>query len=333
MPTPTATNDSNTEMRAATFRRYGPPSVVQVEKVLKPIPKADQVLVKVHAASLNRGDWHLMKGEPAVIRLGFGLTKPKYPVPGADVAGVVQQVGPDVRRLKAGDEVFGDISDVGFGAFAEFVCVKEDTLTTKPTKLSFEEAAALPAAGMTALQAVRDHGAVRSGHKVLVNGAAGGIGHYAVQLAKHYGAHVTAVCSTKSVPMVKALGADAVIDYKVTDFVTTGAHYDVIIDTAAHRPIKELQPALAPTGTYVPIGGNFVMTSMLQASWVLGKGQSSKPFVVSINRADLEHLAELADRAVLKPTIDQRFKLEQSQAAFQMLDTGGARGKSVINIV
>ena len=224
-------------MKAMVYHNYGSPDVLKFEEVRTPTPADDEVLIKVRAASANAGDWHLLRGEPFLVRLMAGLRKPKDTVLGADVAGRVEAVGAKVAQFRPGDAVFGDLSESGFGAFAEYVSAPEDALVPKPAKLSFEEAAAVPSAATTALQALRDKGRIEPGQSVLVNGASGGVGSFAVQIAKSFGADVTGVCSTRNLEMVRSLGANHVIDYTQEDYTQNGSRYDLIVDAAAYPPI------------------------------------------------------------------------------------------------
>jgi len=246
-------------MKAISQSDYGSIDVLSLQEVDKPIVTDKGVLVKVHAASVNSGDWHLMRGKPFLSRLMFGgILKPKIKTLGMDVAGRVEAVGKDVTQFQINDEVFGDLSGCGFGAFAEYVCADESALVLKPTNISFEQAATVPAAALTALQGLRDLGQIQSGQKVLINGASGGVGSFAVQLAKAFGAEVTALCSTKKMAMVQSLGADRVIDYTQTDVTKNGEHYDLILDAAAYRSVFHYLPILSNHGSYVLVGGSIM---------------------------------------------------------------------------
>jgi len=231
-------------MKAIVYHRYGSPDVLHLEEVETPIPKEDEVLVRVHAASINAGDWHLLRGSPFLLRLSWGLLKPWREILGSDMAGRVEAVGGDVRRFRPGDEVFADVSESGRGAFAEYVCVGEGQLARKPASLSFGEAAAVPVAAVVALQGLRDEGEIQPGQRVLVNGASGGVGTFAVQIAKSFGANVTGVCSTSKMDLARSIGADQVIDYTQEDFTQSEQRYDLILDAALHRPISDCTPAL-----------------------------------------------------------------------------------------
>jgi NADPH:quinone reductase-like Zn-dependent oxidoreductase len=242
-------------MKAVVSTKYGPPDVLELTEVEKPVPEDDEVLVKVHAASVNPADWHLLRGEPYVSRLQLGLRKPKEKVLGCDVAGQIEAVGENAEMLRPGDEVFGSPFMHGFGAFAEYVCVSEDLLAPKPANLSFEQAAAVPLAASTALQGLRDHGRIEPGQRVLIVGASGGVGIFAVQIAKYFDAEVTGVCSTRNVDMVRSLGADHVIDYKREDFTQSGRRYDLVFQLAGTRSPSECRRVLTSGGTLVASSG------------------------------------------------------------------------------
>jgi NADPH:quinone reductase-like Zn-dependent oxidoreductase len=251
-------------MKAIVYREYGPPDVLNLEEVQKPTPKDDEVLVKVHAASANAADWHLMRADPFLVRvMGFGLLRPKNGLLGADISGRIEAVGRNVTQFQPGDEVFGNLFGRGLGGFAEYACATEDALASKPANVSFEEAAAVPLAAVTALQGLRHKGQVQPGQKVLINGASGGVGTFAVQIAKTFGAEVTGVCSTAKLDMVRSIGADHVIDYTKEDFTRNGQHYDLILAANGYHPISNYKRALSPNGTYVMTGGSGAQ--MLQA--------------------------------------------------------------------
>src|SRR5438067_9173402 len=225
----------DTHMRAMVYHTYGSPDVLKLEEVQKPVPQDDEVLVQVHATSVNAGDWHLLRAKPFLMRfMGFGLIKPKHTILGSDIAGRVEVVGRNVTQFQVGDEVFVDLSGCGFGGFAEYVCARENALALKPANLSFEEAAAVPSAGVTALQGLREKGQIQPGQKVLINGASGGVGTFAVQIAKSFGAEVTGVCSTRNVDMVRSIGADQVIEYTQEDFTKSAERYDLILDNVGN---------------------------------------------------------------------------------------------------
>jgi NADPH:quinone reductase-like Zn-dependent oxidoreductase len=325
-------------MKAIVHDHYGtaPEAVLRLEEVDTPAMAEDQVLVRVHAASVDRGTWHIMAGLPYPIRVaGFGLRRPKYLNPGRSLAGTVEAVGNDVTGFKPGDEVFG----IGAGSFAQRVCVRTDKLAPKPTNLSFEEAATVPISGLTALQAVRDHGGVKAGQKVLIVGASGGVGSFAVQIAKAYRADVTGVCSTAKVDMVRALGADQVIDYNREDF-TDGRHrYDVILDIGGNRRLSHLRRALTPEGRLVIVGGE------TEGRWLGGTdrqlraqllslfvSQKLGTFIASENAADLIALGELIETGQVKPVIDRTYPLGDVAKAIRDLIEGHVRGKIVITV-
>src|SRR6266699_2817226 len=255
---------SGDTMKAIVYTTYGSPDVLQFKEVAKPTPKDNEVQVKVHAASVNAAELHLLRGKPFLMRLmGFGLLKPKHTILGAAMAGRVEAVGRNVRQLQPGDEIFGDLTKCGWGAFAEYVCAREDALALKPANVTFEEAAAVPLAAVTALQGLRAKGQIKLGQKVLIHGAGGGVGTFAVQIAKAFGAEVTGVCSTRNVDMVRSIGADQVIDYTKEDFTKSGQRYDLILAVNGYHPILDYKRALSPKGRYVMTGGN--MAQFFQA--------------------------------------------------------------------
>jgi NADPH:quinone reductase-like Zn-dependent oxidoreductase len=315
---------------------YGSADVLQLREVPKPAPSADEVLIRVHAAGVDQGVWHLMTGMPYLVRLfGFGLTKPKVPVRGREVAGVVEAIGAAVTRFQPGDEVYGTCE----GSFAEFVCAKEKRVARKPANLSLEEAAAAPISAVTALQAVRDAGQVAAGQKVLVIGAGGGVGSFAVQLAKAFGAEVTGVCSTGKVDLVRSLGADHVTDYTRDDFSRAGVLYDVILDTAGNRPLSVSRKALTPRGTLVIVGGEGggKVTGGFERSLgaplaSLFSGQKFKGLVSTENYPDLEALTSFLEAGSVKPAIDKVYALSEAPAAVAYMHEGRARGKVVVRI-
>ena len=323
-------------MKAIMQDVYGSAGVLELRDIARPEPGDGQVLIRVKAAGVDQGVWHLMAGLPYLVRLfGYGLKKPKVPVRGREVAGVVEAVGTGVTRFAAGDEVYGTCD----GSFAEYVCAKEDKLARKPLGISFEEAAAAPISGVTALQAVRDAGQVTVGQKVLILGAGGGVGSYAVQLAKAFGAEVTGVCSTGKVELVRSLGAGAVIDYTTSDIAGTGELYDLIIDTAGNRPLSFLRRLLVPKGTLVIVGGEGggKLTGGLERSLgaplvSLFSGRKFKGLAAKETHLDLEALASLIESGSVKPVVDKVFPLAEAPAAIQYLREGRARGKVVIRV-
>jgi NADPH:quinone reductase-like Zn-dependent oxidoreductase len=321
-------------MKAIVYTKYGPPEVLQLKEVEKPIPKDNEVLVKVHAASANPLDWHRMRGAPFLVRLEDGLRKPKNPMLGADIAGRVEAVGRNVTQFQPGDEVFGAISA---GGFAEYACAPENALALKPANISFEAAAAVPVVAFTALQGLRDKGQIQSGQKVLINGASGGVGTFAVQIAKSYGAEVTGVCSTRNLDMVRSIGADRVIDYTQEDFTRNGQRYDLIYDAVGNRSVSDYKRALRPQGTCVIAG--FSTLSRLFEHMVLGPLMSmtgSKKIglmgMAKPNKKDLVSIAELLEAGKVVPVIDRHYTLSEVAEAIRYLEKGHARGKVVITV-
>ena len=321
-------------MKAICQHSYGSPTVLELEDVDKPVVDDEGVLVRVAATSVNPLDWHLMRGLPLFLRLMTGVRRPKSSRPGADVAGYVEAVGANITELRPGDEVFGGCD----GAFAEYVCGKERHFVPKPARLTFEQAAAIPVAGCTALQALRDVGKVQPGQRVLINGAAGGVGTFAVQIAKAFGADVTGVCSTRNLEMVRSIGADTVVDYTVEDFTRTGARYDVIVDNVGNRSLSALRRAMTAKGTLVIVGGGGgrllgPMTQMLKAR-VLSRfvGQRLLMFVATLNKEDLLVLKELIDAGKVTPVVDRTYPLSEAPEAIRYLETRHARGKVVVTV-
>ncbi|HYY12935.1 MAG TPA: NAD(P)-dependent alcohol dehydrogenase [Chthoniobacterales bacterium] len=326
-------------MKAVVYTDYGPPDVLEVRDIKKPIPNDDQVLVRTRAAALNPLDWHFMEGTPYLGRLmGMGLRKPKSPRLGVDLAGGVEAVGKNVTQFKPGDEVFG----TGHGAaFAEYVCANKTKLVLKPASLTFEQAAAVPVAGLTALQGLRDKGHVHAGQKVLINGASGGVGTFAVQIAKVFGADVTGVCSTRNVDLVRSLGADRVIDYTKEDFTNSNERYDVILDNVGTQPISGFRRVLAPKGIYVLIGGGGTATQGLIGPLARPiKLLFMSPFInqkmgmmfAEIRQDDLAKMGEWIESGKVKPVIDRSYPLDQIADAMRYLEQGHARGKVILAI-
>ena len=330
-------------MKAIVQSEYGSADVLRLEDVDQPAVASDQVLVKICATSVHAGDWHLMRGTPLLIRLIFGgLLKPKTKTIGTDIAGEVEAVGKAVSQFRLGDQVFGDLSESGFGAFAEYVSVSENALALKPANLSFEEAATMPVSGLAALQALRDVGEIQSGQKVMIHGASGGVGSFAVQLAKAFGAEVTGVCSTHKVDMVKSLGADYVIDYSREDFVGQGKagrgkRYDLIIDAAAYCSFFRFLPLLMPGGTYVVVGGSTVelFRAMLLGgliSFFDKKKRKVKCLVSKPTQADLRVLKRLAEAGNLRPFINRNYPLSGVPDAIRHLEQRKVKGKVSISV-
>jgi NADPH:quinone reductase-like Zn-dependent oxidoreductase len=316
-------------MKAIVYTRFGPPDVLQLKEVEKPVPKENEMLIKVSAVSANAYDWRHLRADPFFIRfMGAGLLKPKHTILGTDIAGTVEAVGSSVKQFKAGDEVFGE---AGYGGFAEYVCVRENRLVLKPPRVRFEEAAAVPMAGLTALQGLRDKGHIQAGQKVLINGASGGVGTFAVQIAKSFGAEVTGVCSTSKMDLVRSIGADRVIDYTQEDVTKRQEHYDLIFDIAAYRSITEYKRILSPGGIYVLAGGS--MARILQLMFLSRVGLKNMGIMVaSVNQEDLLFLGELLNAGKIKSVVDKRYPLSEAAAALRYLEEGHARGKVVITM-
>jgi len=332
LPEPAAGADA---MDAVRYRCYGPSSVLHLERVAKPVIEDDMLLVKVAASSVNPLEWHYMRGEPYIMRMQVGFGAPKDPRIGTDFSGTVEAVGKDVKNFKAGDEVFGGAA----GSFGQYVRVRANgAVALKPANISHEEAAAVPIAAITALQALRDQGQLRAGQKVLINGASGGVGTYAVQIAKAMGANVTGVCSTRNVEMVAAIGADRVLDYKNVDFTTREERYDLIIDTVGNRGLRELERVLEPAARVVIVGGpaGAWMGPLASPLKAMAYGPFSdhefKFFVSEFNQKDFEHLAELLATGRMKSVIDRRYPLAEVPAAVAYVEEGHARGKVIINV-
>jgi len=323
-------------MKAIVCTKYGPPDVLQIQEVAKPTPKADELLVKVHAASVNAYDWHLLTADIFLVRLmGGGLRRPKKAIPGVDIAGRIEAAGSNIKQFRPGDEVFGDISACDSGGFAEYVSVPEHALALKPAALSFEEAAAVPMAAITALQGLRDVGRIQAGQKVLINGASGGVGTFAVQIAKAFGAEVTAVCSTRNLELARKLGADRVIDYTQEDFTRAGQTYDLIFAANGYHPLSAYKRALTPQGIYVMAGGKpgQIFQAMLLGSWMSEKGgKQLGGFTARASQKDLVMLKELLEAGKVVPVIDKRYSLSEAAEALRYLGAGHARGKVVITV-
>jgi len=333
-----ATTTRTTMMKAIVQANYGTSEVLDLRDIAKPEIGDSEVLVRVRAAGVNPGDWAIMGGLPYIARPVYGLGKPKNRVRGTDVAGQVEAIGGAVTRFRPGDEVFGSSRQLG-GAFAEYAAVSEDALAPKPTNLTFEQAAAVPMAGYVALQALRDHGKVKAGQRVLVNGASGGIGTFAVQIAKSFGADVTGVTSTRNVDLVRSLGADHVIDYTKENFTRTGQRYDFILDNVANHSLSDLRRALAPQGMLVPNGGGF------DHRWIASGGrlisakvsfafvsQSLATFIVSPKQENLVVLTELIESGKVTPVIDRTYPLSETRQAIDHVGRGHARGKVVVTV-
>ena len=320
-------------MKAIVRETYGPPDVLHPEDVPLPTLRDDDVLVRVHAASANAGDWHLLRGTPLPFRLIAGLRAPRFKIIGTDIAGQVESVGRKVTRFRPGDQVFGELSRCGFGAYAEFAAAPETALALKPANLSFEETATLPTAGCTALQGLRK-GRIDRARRVLIHGASGGVGTLAVQIAKAFGAEVTAVCSTRNVDMVRSIGADHVVDYTQVDFATQGRRYDLILAANGDRSIWDYRRALTAQGCYAMTGGsNRQLTEELLLGPLLSMGRRRFGNVlVTPNQTDLLVLKGLCEAGKVRPVIDRRFPLSDVASAVRYVEEGHARGKVVVTV-
>ena len=318
-------------MKAIVYEKYGSPDVLQLKEVEKPTPKDDEVLVKIHAASINDGDNSLVKGSPFIARLSSGLLKPKHTIPGGDVAGQVEAVGRNVTKFKPGDEVFGDIGESGFGAYAEYVSIPENVLALKPVNMTFEEAAAVPQYAVVALQGLRDNGQIQQGKKVLINGASGGVGTFAVQIAKSYGAEVTGVCSAKNMDLVRSIGADYVIDYTQEDFTQKEQRYDLILDNVANRSLSEYTHVLSPNGSYVSVKFNAGALILGPLISMIGSKKVSQ-FMHKPNVKDLILIKELLEAGKVVPVIDRRYRLSEVAEAFREYGERHPSGKVVITM-
>ena len=316
-------------MKAFIYERYGPPERLRMAEVDTPAPSTDTVLVKVLAASANAADWHMLRGKPLFSRATLGLLRPKHQILGVDIAGRVEAVGSGVTRFQPGDEVYANLLDHGYGGFAEYVAVPVDVVALKPANLSFEEAAAVPMAGVTALQGLRRHGELRPAQQVLINGATGGVGTFAVQLAKAAGAEVTGVTSTPNLELVRSLGADQVVDYTTTDFTRRGQRYDLILDTVGNRSVADLKRALAAGGKAAVTGFTSV-ARLLEVS--LRGGKDVAQAQAHVTSKDLELLSTLIEADKVLPQIDRRYRFTDIPAAIAYLEQGRARAKVVVEI-
>ena len=322
-------------MRAAVYQEYGSPDVLQLREIDTPSVPDDGVLVRVRAASVNPMDGHFLSGSPYLMRMMTGLRVPRRQVLGVDFAGTVEAVGGGVRQFRPGDEVYG----AGFGSLAEYVCAAQDRVVKKPAGVSFEQAAAVPVAGLTALQGLRDHGRIQPGQKVLINGASGGVGTFAVQIAKSFGAEVTGVCSTGNMNQARSLGADRVIDYSKEDFTRSGQSHDLMLDVAGNRSWSELKRVLGPHATVVVVGGPKTnrwvgpLGTMIQLS-VASMGGSRKLaiFIAKVSQPDLVALNALMEAGKVTPVIDRRYPLSEVAEAFRYLGQGHAKGKIVVTV-
>jgi NADPH:quinone reductase-like Zn-dependent oxidoreductase len=324
-------------VKAIVCTKYGSPDVLKLQEVTKPAAQDDEVLIRVYAASVNARDWRFMRAKPFFIRLvPGGFLQPKNKILGADVAGRVDAIGSSVKQFQPGDEVFGYLpSATGRGTFAEYVCANENAITLKPANLSFEQAAAVPVAAMTALQALRDNGNIQPGQKVLIQGASGGVGMFAVQIAKAFRAEVTAVCSTRNLEMVRSLGADHVIDYKKEDFTKNGQRYDLILAVNGYHPISDYLRALSPEGVYVVLGGSMIqLFQAMRLGRGISKTGSQKAYVVSLmqDQKDLIFIKELLESGKVVPVLDGCYPLGKAVEAFWYFEKVHAKGKVVITM-
>lgn len=322
-------------MKAIVYTKYGSPDVLQFKEVERPSPQDDELLIKIHAAAITAGDVIVLKGEPFVTRLATGLLEPKNAIPGKEMAGQVVAVGQNITQFRPGDEVFGDLSVASWGALAEYVAVPESAIALKPANLTFAEAAAVPESAVVALQGLRDKGKIQPGQKVLINGASGGVGLYAVQIAKAFGAEVTAVCSTRNMELVRSLGADHVIDYTQEDFTQNGQQYDLILAVNGYHPIADYRRALSSEGIYVATGGS--MKQSLQATMIgpfisMTGRQKMGGMLVKPNKNDLVFIKELIESGKVKPVIDRQYPLSEVADAFRYMGEGRAQGKVVITV-
>lgn len=321
-------------MKAIFRTTYGSADVLELKDIDKPVPKDNGLLIRVSAASVNPIDWHILRGDPFLLRLmGYGLLKPKHQTLGTDMAGRIEAVGKNVTSFKAGDEVYGS----GIGGFAEYACIRDDKAAAKPANLTFEQAAAVPVAALTALQALRDHGRLQEGQQVLINGASGGVGTFAVQIARVMGAHVTGVCSGKNLELVRSLGADQAIDYTEEHYWEGGKQYDLIVDNAAFYSIGKPLRVLKATGVYVGVGGSSSTASAIK-SLVFGpiiakvKGRRAVSFIADINHADMVFMNELLETGKVVPVIDRKYALSETPQAIRHVEEGHTRGKVVVTI-
>ncbi|MDL2124616.1 MAG: NAD(P)-dependent alcohol dehydrogenase [Deltaproteobacteria bacterium] len=319
-------------MKAVVYQKYGSPDVLELKEVEKPTPKDNEVLIKVHAVSVNASDWEFLRGSPLYTRI-WGLLKPKYKILGSDIAGRVEAVGRNVTQFQQGDAVFGDILEC-WGGFAEYVCAPENALILKPASMTFEEAAAVPQAAGVALQGLRDKGQIQPGQKVLINGAGGGAGSFAVQIAKLFGAEVTGVDSTRKLDMMRSIGADQVIDYTQEDFTQNGQRYDLILDLVAYHSIFDYKRALSPKGVYVMVGGSMshIFQTLFFGSWIFMTGRKKMGILGAKPNKDLAFIIELIESGKVIPVIDRQYPLSEVPEALRYLGEGHAKGKVVITV-
>ena len=319
-------------MKAIVYEKYGGPEVLKIKEVKKPTPKDNEVLIKVYASSINDWDWNLLKGNFQGRNGAF--LKPRYKILGSDVAGQIESVGKNVTKFQPGDKVFGDLCGSSWGCFAEYVCAPENTLVLKPSKMTFEEAAAIPQAALLALQGLCDKVKIQKGQKVLINGAGGGAGSFAIQIAKSFGAEVTGVDSTRKLKMMRSIGADKVIDYTKEDFTKNGQHYDFILDFAAHHSIFDYKRALSPKGVYVVVGGSSarVFQTIVMGPLISMMGSKKMSLLLHKPNKGLDSMKKLFEAGKVKPVIDKRYPLSEVPEAFRYFGDRQARGKVVITL-
>lgn len=323
-------------MKAIVFEKYGSPDVLEFKEVEKPSPGDNDVLIKVHASSINAADRRLLRADPFIARLYTGIIKPKFKILGADIAGRVEAVGKNIKQFRPGDEVFGDLSICGWGGFAEYVCASEDALCLKPACLTFNQAAAIPLAAITALQGLRDKGKIHPRQKILISGAGGGVGTFAVQIAKSFDAEVTAVCGMKNLELMRSLGADHVIDYKKEDFTRNGRGYDLIIGVNGYHSLSDYKRALNPGGIYVMIGGSNsqIFQSLLLGPLVsIGGKRKLSSLAAKFNQKDLNFVKDLIEAGKVKPVIDRCYQLYRTAEAFRYMEEEHARGKVIVSMI
>ncbi|MDZ7755981.1 NAD(P)-dependent alcohol dehydrogenase [Rhodohalobacter sp.] len=321
-------------MKAILLKEYGLPSDLEIGEAVKPVPGDNEVLVRIHSASINDTDWGLVRGKPFVIRLFFGLKKPKINIPGIDVSGKIEAVGDNVSSFNIGDEVYCDLSDCGCGGFAEYVCVPENQLSKKPSNISFNNAATLPHAGILALQGLVDKGKVKSGQHVLINGAGGGVGTLGIQILKSYGVTVTGVDSDEKLDLMKSLGYDSVMDYKKTDFTDTGEKYDLILDTKSYRSVFKVARSLKRNGTYITMGGSmYRLLEIAALGWLVSlfTGKKLSVLIHEPNRG-LDRISELVEKGQIKPVIDGPYGFNKIPELIQYFGEGKHLGKIVVEI-
>ena len=323
-------------MNAIYYDQYGSPDVLQMRETEKPVPSDDEVLIRVHAASINSWDWDMIRGKPAFVRM-WGLFKPKHKIPGSDIAGRIESVGRRAKKFKPGDEVYGDIVENGWGGFAEYACAKESQLVLKPASMSYEQAAAIPQAGLLALQGIRDCGKLQKGQHILLNGAGGGVGTLGLQIAKMLGGEITVVDSAVKLEMLKSLGADHVIDYHKEDYTNIGQAYDIIVDVVANRPLSSYKRALAPGGIFVMIGGSTsTILKMMVMSPIISKGNRPGDKRLTIMgykpNQGLDDMSAYFQQGKVIPVIDKVFPLAETREAFKYFASGSFKGKVVLKI-